>query len=1212
MRFGPGTFARSIAVVIGLGIPAFVTHTVLAHRNRELTDAEQQVTNTTLASKHYATRMVEVADDRLRTVATFVGERLRDLNPQALHRTLREQYARSSGISNIVVIDRNGNAIAEAAAFPTRHLNVADRDYFQTLRDQPRKDLVVGKPVMGSLVGKLVLPIARRIDNPDGTFAGIVQVVLDAGAFQAVYDAIDNGPGALINLWRADGTLLVRSPHAPEFVGRNFADSDNYRRHVLTRDNKPFWAPGITDGVERVIALGYLDDYPLYVSATLRQDKVLASWRSMSIEEGVLGGGLTIILVTALMLLARETERRQIADAGIRTSEARYRLLAENSTDIIVWCGLDTTRRYVSPAAATILGHAPEDLIGTRPLDFVHPDDVADYASTLDDLTSGRVERTMTRQRYRRSDGSWIWLEISFSLTHDPVTGAAHGYVATLRDVGQRKAVEDALRASEARIRALTDALPQLVWIMSVETGEATYVNQRFEEYYGSIGSARIERLARNHPDDADRMARLWVEARERQEGYEVEGRLQRHDGVYRWHKLMMVPIREGDAVFAMLGTALDIDEIVVARRKVEEASSLLLLAQQAANAGTWYLDLATTRIDWSPGSARLHGIETTSDHSLDTEAWLKLVDRGDGERALDVVAAAAKAGEAFAVEFRVPQADGSVRWISSVGRGVPEPDEQVRRILGLNLDVTGRKAAEAALLAASAAADVARAEAERASAAKTEFLASMSHEIRTPLNAVIGYSGLLLDEHDLAASARLHAERIRSAGSALLTVVNDVLDFSKIEAGQIEIATRSFALGKLIDEVLAMVRGPAEAKGLAVNVSLAPGLPDWLLGDRDRLTQVLLNLLGNACKFTRMGWVGLHVSTDRSVSGTARLRFSITDTGIGIPADRRDRLFQRFSQADGSISRDFGGTGLGLAICKTLVELMGGTIGFDSAAGHGSTFWFEITLPVSMPKAEPEAAVKPATVHTGRRLLLADDVALNRELASTILTRAGHVVDVVGDGAAAVAAARAKPYDLILMDVHMPVLDGVAATRQIRALEDAVSRVPIVAMTANVLPEQVESFLAAGMDAHVGKPFRADDLLGVIDRLTVSNDTSPSATSVIDTTVVDEMVATVGRARVDRMLAMLAEELTERFELTSAPDRQRLAHDAHAMISAAGALGFAGLAQACREVETACAAGGDYEPMLATLRAISASAVAEIRASGSRPATCLDAASGA
>lgn len=425
--------------------------------------------------------------------------------------------------------------------------------------------------------------------------------------------------------------------------------------------------------------------------------------------------------------------------------------------------------------------------------------------------------------------------------------------------------------------------------------------------------------------------------------------------------------------------------------------------------------------------------------------------------------------------------------------------------------------------------------------------------------------------------------------------MVNDVLDFSKLEAGQVEIVPRPFAPAALIDNTVSIVRGSAEAKGLAFSVAFDPAVPEWLLGDEDRLRQVLLNLLNNAVKFTTQGRIDLRIDA-QVTDGGVHLRCSVQDTGIGIPAAKRDRLFQRFSQVDGSIGRDYGGSGLGLAISKALVERMGGAIGVESEVGRGSTFWFALDLTLAN---EPAIAAEPSSTGYTRargRLLLAEDVPLNQDLARSILERAGHAVDVVGDGAAALAAVQANAYDLVLMDVQMPGMDGLSATRQIRMLDGATARVPIVALTANVLPPQVAEFRAAGMDDHIGKPFRRDALLAVVDRWTVGGNASGETHATIDLPVFEDLKAVVGQERMIGLLRMLADELAQRFGPASlAYDREQVAGDAHAMISATSMVGFCSLADLCRRVEEACRAGDAYEPLLIELCTRSAGTIEEI-----------------
>ncbi|MBU4039587.1 MAG: response regulator, partial [Alphaproteobacteria bacterium] len=319
-------------------------------------------------------------------------------------------------------------------------------------------------------------------------------------------------------------------------------------------------------------------------------------------------------------------------------------------------------------------------------------------------------------------------------------------------------------------------------------------------------------------------------------------------------------------------------------------------------------------------------------------------------------------------------------------------------------------------------------------------------------------------------------ADRIGTASEALLGVINDILDYSKLEAGAVEMEARAFDPRALAQAAAAMIEGQCEVKGLALAVELDPQLPAALTGDEGRLRQVMLNFLANATKFTAAGGVTLAASWSNG-----RLRVAVRDTGIGIPADKIDTLFERFSQADNSTTRVYGGTGLGLSISRRLVEMMDGEIGAESRVGEGSTFWFEIPLSPAEAIISDDRYGDDTPSPEGLRILVADDAAANRELAVAILGGLGVAVETVEDGAQAVEAARNGAYDLILMDVHMPVVDGLDATRAIRRLDGPVGQTPIVALTANVQPEQVQRCREAGMDDHVGKPIQVAELLRVI-----------------------------------------------------------------------------------------------------------------------------------
>lgn len=368
-----------------------------------------------------------------------------------------------------------------------------------------------------------------------------------------------------------------------------------------------------------------------------------------------------------------------------------------------------------------------------------------------------------------------------------------------------------------------------------------------------------------------------------------------------------------------------------------------------------------------------------------------------------------------------------------------------------------------------------ARERAEAASHAKTDFLATMSHEIRTPLNSIIGFAEILERDEGVTDRSRHHVNLIRRSGIALLTVVNDILDFSKVEAGRIALDPKPADLRVVCEDALAIVADAARSKGLALAMRVEGDLSGAHVCDDHRLCQVLLNYLNNAVKFTDAGAVTLTLSVAPQ-GGHDQVRISVQDTGVGIAADAATALFQRFSQVDSSVSRNHGGSGLGLAICKGLIETMGGQVGASSELGAGSTFWLELTLERARAVQAP-AEREEADVPMSARILLVDDHPMNRELGVLMLNLLGCSVELASDGREAIEAARRETYDAILMDVHMPGVDGLAATRAIRALDGPSSRTPIIAMSADVLPEQVARTREAGMVDSVGKPIDLESL---------------------------------------------------------------------------------------------------------------------------------------
>ena len=419
--------------------------------------------------------------------------------------------------------------------------------------------------------------------------------------------------------------------------------------------------------------------------------------------------------------------------------------------------------------------------------------------------------------------------------------------------------------------------------------------------------------------------------------------------------------------------------------------------------------------------------------------------------------------------EYRMMAKDGSWVWVEGSPSIVRDENNIPIELVSQLRDVTERRVFEDELLSA-------RDAAEAAAKAKSEFLANMSHELRTPLTSIIGFSSLLAEMEGLSEGASHYVQRIATGGQSLLAVVNDILDFSKLEAGQVELDPHPFDPAGFIEDTVELLTTQAENKGLTLGLIIDDTVPACIEADAARLRQVLLNLVGNAIKFTSEGRVS--VSVTHLVGATPRLKVQVADTGPGIPAERRDRLFQRFSQVDGSVSRNHGGTGLGLAICKNLVKLMGGEIGVDSEDGKGSVFWFTIAAPPAAPAMEPEEALAQSREMKPSRILVVDDVSVNRELVRAMLEPLGHTFVEACNGVEAVEASLREPFDLILMDLQMPGMDGVSAAKAIRAGSPVNKLTPILALSANVLPDHLEACAAAGMDDHIGKPIQPMRLL--------------------------------------------------------------------------------------------------------------------------------------
>jgi len=763
------------------------------------------------------------------------------------------------------------------------------------------------------------------------------------------------------------------------------------------------------------------------------------------------------------------------------------------------------TIEYVNATAAGLIGCSKEELLGRPCHHILCPAEegkcpILDLGQEVDE-----ADRVLLRK-----DGRAVPV---MKTARRILIGGEEKLLETFVDISRHELAEEALRDSEERFKNLAEVFPETIFEAD-SFGRLTYANEHGLQTYG-VSREEMERglnlleLVAN--EDRPRVLRRTRDRLDGLRGGFLEFKAQRKDGSqFDAMSFSSSIVRQGEVV-GVRGFIMDISSRKRAESALEEERRRLAAIIKGTNVGTWEWNVQTGETVFNERWAEMIGYTLAELAPISIDTWSRHVHPDDLKASEEALSRHFR-GELdyYEIECRMRHKDGHWVWLLDRGAVTTRTEDgRPLKMSGTHQDITARKRAEEELRTtnsqlekATALANQMAVQAKLANAAKSEFLATMSHEIRTPMNGVIGMAGLLAATA-LSAEQRRYVEAVRASGETLLALINDILDISKIEARRLELESIDFDLGALLEEFFEMMALRAEGKALALSCAISRGTPLGLRGDPLRLRQVLFNLVGNALKFTDKGEIAMRVDVERDEATAVTLRFSVRDTGIGIPASRLGILFETFSQVDASTTRKHGGTGLGLAISKQLAELMGGEIGVASEEGRGSEFFFTAQFEkragstvcpgIVLEDRDPETRGKnsatgqspPIRLQKDVRILLVEDNATNQDVALGLLANLGLRADLARDGREALATMRRESFGLVLMDVQMPGMDGFEATRLFRSSDAGATPtdVPIVAMTAYAMQGDKERCLAAGMNDYLAKPITGESLLRLLEK---------------------------------------------------------------------------------------------------------------------------------
>ncbi len=821
---------------------------------------------------------------------------------------------------------------------------------------------------------------------------------------------------------------------------------------------------------------------------------------------GLLLFGLVLTLVAGLLMWIM-TRARQKSEAALQESlrDERQRLQAIlDGTHVGTWeWNVQTGETVFNERWAEIIGYTLAEL-GPISIEtwkqFAHPEDLARSGDLLQAHFSGQSAYYDCIARMRHKDGHWVWVHDRGRVARWTEDGQPLLMAGTHQDITEQRRLQEQLRIEQRQLKSVIEGANLGVWEWNVQTGEL-FINDRWAVMIGyspeELQPLSVETWSNHlHPDDLRQaQSRLDQHFAGAIPEYRTEFRMRHKLGHWVW-VLAVGRVSEYTPEHKplwMSGIHVLVTEQKEAQARLQRSERLLRDGETLARIGGWEYQVDNGQMFWTEGLFHLHDFEPAPDfdHIAQSVNCYRPEDR---ETILRAFNACIEEGRAYDLVFPFVSARQQHKWIRTRTAPVIEQG-QVVKVVGIVMDITEQKETETALQASLRQAEELAARAEAANVAKSRFLATMSHEIRTPMNGILGMAQLLLAEPASEEESRDYARTIYESGQTLMRLLNDILDLSKVESGRLKLEQGIVFPAELLRGMELLFGENARAKSIVLSTVWRGPEAAGYQGDAHRLRQMLSNLVSNGIKFTPAGEIRIEAREAERDDHSAQLEFAVSDTGIGIPADKQALLFQPFSQVDSSTTREYGGTGLGLSIVRSLARLMGGEVGVDSREGEGSRFWFRVrlqTLPEETSQAPTLPDAMPATEAAGLprltgRVLVVEDLPTNQNILRVLLTRMG--VDMVfadnGEQAVERVMAEADWIDVILMDVQMPVLDGYAATERIRAWEKAEGRpaTPILALTASAFAEDRQRCIQAGMNDYLSKPIQVEALADALAR---------------------------------------------------------------------------------------------------------------------------------